>query len=288
MRGQAVADGARAYGTFLLRTLLFPLVWTWALRTARRHRDTDPHAPAKVGAAIVVGVVLAVGVTGLLWMFQQDAEADMYVQLEARLAQAVGEGAYQDESATIQAAQNQIGVLERNIAEAEAAGQEENATVFRNSLALANQTLAEATQRRDGLEPAHDLFQRLQPVVQDRDDERARSIIADADYEFDGMDRRAARAFEVKDDAVQDMRAVMLWVLYPGVVGVLFAPLAIALGSVLRSAWEPSETVGFKPYPGTALGLFLLMGAFGVPALFFAAWGFWDMDVRSTTGQISL
>ena len=288
MRGQAVADGARAYGTFLLRTLLFPLVWMWALAVARRHRDTDPRAVAKVGTAIAVGVVLAVGVTGLLWAFQQDARAGMYDALDGRLAQAVGEGEYQDQLSTIQAAEAQLDILEMNLENAKATGDEENATVFRANMEAANATRAEATARKAELEPAHALYGRVSEAVRAQDDGRARDLIAGADYDYPGMDARAERAFQVKDDAVQDMRAVMVWLLYPGVVGVLFAPLAIALGSVLRTAWEPSETVGFKPYPGMSLGLFLLMGAFGVPALFFAAWGFWDMDVRSTTGQISL
>lgn len=281
-------DGARAYGSFLLRTLIFPLVWLWALAVARRHQDTDPKAVGKVGVAIVVGVVLAVGVTGLLWMFQEDAEEAMYDRLDGRLAQALGEGEYQDQEATIQATEGQIRILEANLAEANRLGQEENATVFRQNLDAANTTLAEAQQRRAELEPAHALYGRVSQAVQAQDDARAKRLIADANYEYPSMDARSERAFEVKDQAVEDMMEVMLWLLYPGVVGVLFAPLAIALGSVLRAAWEPSETVGFKPYPGLSLGLFLLMGAFGVPALLFAAWGFWDMDVRSTAGQISL
>lgn len=288
MRGQAVADGARAYGTFLLRTLLFPLAWMWALAVARRHRETDPRAVARVGTAIVLGVVLAVGVTGLLWMFQQDARSEMYDALDGRLAVAVGESEYQDQVARITAAEGQLDTLGRLLAEAEEAGEEENATTFRANIEAAQVARAEAMERRDELEPAHALYGRVSDAVQAQDDGRAKQIVAGADYDYPNMDANSARAFGVKDDAVQDMRAVMVWLLYPGVVGVLFAPLAIALGSVLRTVWEPSESVGFKPYPGRALGLFLLMGAFGVPALFFAAWGFWDMDVRSTTGQISV
>lgn len=281
-------DGIKAYGLFVIRTALFPLLWFWAVSLARKHADTDPNGVRKVGAAMVVGVVLSAAVFLMLANFQVDSQAGMYDALDARLVKAVGQADYEDQISAIEAADGQLVVLTAKYDEAKANGEEENATVFQASIEDVTTARSEALLRRAALEPNHALYNTLKPIVANQDDERAKQLIASAPFEFKDMDANAARAFEIKDKAVEDMQKVMIWLLYPGVVGVFFAPMAFALGSILRNAWEPSESVGFKPYPGKSLGLFLLMGAFGVPALFFAAWGFWDMQMRSATGQISL
>ncbi len=107
-------------------------------------------------------------------------------------------------------------------------------------------------------------------------------------YRSEKLPGRTTYHLNIKTSADEDMMVWMNYLLYPGLIGVFYAPLMIALGSVMANAWEPSESVGYKKYPGASLGLFLFFGAFGWPALLFSAWGFWDIDVRSKEGQISL
>ena len=95
-------------------------------------------------------------------------------------------------------------------------------------------------------------------------------------------------AFAVKDRSVRDMTWSMWLFVWPSLFGAFFAPLAFALGSILKAAYVESDTVGFKRYPGAAAGWFLLFGAFGVPSIPFAAWVFMDAEGRSTEGQIAL
>jgi hypothetical protein len=95
-------------------------------------------------------------------------------------------------------------------------------------------------------------------------------------------------ALAIKDKAVGDMQLFMWVFLWPSLAGAFYAPVVFALGSVLRSAFVPSDTVGFKPYPGAAAGWFLLFGAFGLPSVPFAAWTFLDAEGRSREGQIAL
>ncbi len=107
-------------------------------------------------------------------------------------------------------------------------------------------------------------------------------------YDSEKLPSRTDYWLAVKDDAEADMQQVMVFLLFPGVIGVFYAPIMVALGNVMANAWEPSSSVGYKKYPGLSLGLFLFFGAFGWPALLFSAWGFWDIDVRSKEGQIAL
>ena len=316
MRGRAFLKGVKAYGLFLIRTVLFPLLWVWAFSLARKHRDTDPNGARKVGTAIVLGIVLAASVFALLASFQADSKAGMYDALDVRLTKNVGESEYQVQESAIVAADGQIVVLEAKLEEAKAlaanetalaskaaasgdsekaathearaSNHEANAIVFQASIEDVQQARTDALLLRSQLEPNHLLYLALKPVVAAQDDAGAKRLIATASFEYENMDAGSARSFEIKDKALADMNTVMVGLLYPGIMGVFFAPLAFATGSILRNAWEPSETVGFKPYPGKALGLFLLMGAFGFPSLLFAAWGFLDMQMRSETGQISL
>ncbi len=107
-------------------------------------------------------------------------------------------------------------------------------------------------------------------------------------YNSEDIVGKTLRRIDTKSDAESDMAGIMYFLLFPGLIGVFYAPLFVALGSVMANAWEPSASVGYKKYPGLSLGLFLFFGAFGWPALLFSAWGFWDIDVRSKEGQISL
>lgn len=141
----------------------------------------------------------------------------------------------------------------------------------------------------EALEPNHALYEQVSAAVQAHDDERAKQLIASrGSVDHPDLDAKADRAFEIKDDSVDTMR-LTLWVfVYPGLIGALYAPLVFAMGNILKSAWTPSDSVGFKPYPGASAGWFLLLGAFGVPALPFAAWVLKDIGDRSAEGQIAL
>lgn len=96
------------------------------------------------------------------------------------------------------------------------------------------------------------------------------------------------QAFAHKEEFRAQMQSMLAWFVYPGVTGLFLAPFAFAGGSILNAAFEPSATVGFKPYPGKAAGLFLLLGAFGLFAIPFGAWTLRDLHKRSLEGQISL
>ena len=308
MTFRALAEGAKRYTVFLLKTVLFPLVWLWALRLARRHEDVDPRGRSKVLAGIVVGVVLAVAGFLVLLDFQADATDEMYDQLETRLAVATGESEYQDQLTQVAARDVQISILEQRLAEAEAAGNEADARAFRENLTAVQVEKDAAMAKADALERNHQFFMDLVPLVEGQDDAQVKQRVASfADdtppamydlelptgvapirFDADSMESQSRKWFNVKDSAQEDMQTWMLWLFLPGLVGVFFAPLVMAVSSILKNAWEPSETVGYKEYPGNAMGWFLLLGGFGVPALFFASWSFWDMDVRSVEGQIAL
>lgn len=124
----------------------------------------------------------------------------------------------------------------------------------------------------------------LKPYIDGREDVEARAFLATSDkFSEDGL-----HAYDSKDEGVSDLEQFMFIFVYPGLVGVLFAPILFNIGRTLNAAWVPSESVGFKPYPGTSGSLFLLLGAFGIPATLFAAWAFMDVESRSAEGQISL
>jgi hypothetical protein len=95
-------------------------------------------------------------------------------------------------------------------------------------------------------------------------------------------------AFEHKEEFRSQMQSMLAWFVYPCITGLFMAPFAFAGGSILNAAYEPSDTVGFKPYPGKAAGFFLLLGAFGLFAIPFAAWTLRDLSKRSVEGQINL
>ena len=298
MERRGLASGAKSWLVFLGRTVVFPLAWLWALGVARRHDEADPRARSKVLAGIAIGLVLTLGVGYLLYDFQEDARAGMYSETENRMALAVGESAYQEAWTTVNATDITLSVLRTRLAEAEGAGDEANATIFRSSIANATATRQEAVDARDDLQENHEFFQRIRPWIQDRQDERVLGEVGQKQFQTseatlawwdaDRMAPRTQRAFEINDDAENDMEQVLVWVLLPGLIGVFYAPVVFALGSIMLRAWEPSETVGFKPYPGKSLGWFLLLGGFGWPSLLFAAWGFKDIEARTQEGQIAL
>jgi hypothetical protein len=95
-------------------------------------------------------------------------------------------------------------------------------------------------------------------------------------------------AFEDQRKFGQQMDVQLKLFVYSSLTGLLMAPIVFAGGSILRSAYVPSDTVGFKPYPSKSGGWFLLLGAFGVVAIPFAAWAVRDLHKRSIEGQIAL
>jgi hypothetical protein len=288
MKGKALLGGLKGYATWLVITIVFPLLWLRSLRIARRHTDVVPNAPLKVGAAIVVSIVILVGGFLALQSFKEAATEGMYDSLDGRLVQATGEGAYQEAvTARDETIPGQIAIIQGRIAAEEAAGND--TAELEETLATAEADLAEARATATELTPNHELYVELRPAIEARDDARAKQVLASSEADFEGqMDSRAARAFEVKDKAMADMEAWFLWIFYPSLIGAFFAPLAFALGGILKAAFEESSTVGYKRYPGKAAGFFLLFGAFGVPSIPFAAWTFMDMEKRSAEGQIAL
>lgn len=95
-------------------------------------------------------------------------------------------------------------------------------------------------------------------------------------------------AFHVRSSSLDQM-SMQLWIfVYPGITGLLIAPMIFAGGRILSHAFVPSDTVGFRKYPGKSMGWFLILGAFGVLATPFAGWALWDLSRRSREGQIAL
>lgn len=303
MNGKAPTFGLKGYLGALVATLLFPLAWMRAMALARRHSDVDARGPAKVAVAIVLGIALAAGGVFVLLGFQANAQAGMYDSMETRVATAVGETTYQDNVATITAANKAIPVIERNLVNATAAAdqlaqdgtsaEQEKANKTRDDLAAALKKTRDQRTHSErnvtALTQNHALFLRLQPFIEQQDDAGLRAEIASSGLTAPaGMAEGTEAAIAVKDEAVSDMHLFFWLFVWPSLAGAFFAPLAFALGSILRNAYTESDGVGFKPYPGGAAGAFLLFGAFGLPSIPFAAWVFMDAENRSLEGQITL
>ncbi len=285
---KAVAKGLGTYLRHVVMAALFPLAWLGAWRIAGRHADRDPRGRAKVAVGIVAGVLLAAGAFVAVQDFRAGALDGMYDSLDGRLVRAVGESEYQDNVGIAGSKTFAIAALTPLLEEARAAGDANRTAVLEASLATAQADLAKAQAKIALLTPNHGLYGQIHAEILQKDDAAIRTLVAGAPFDYTDMDKRTDRAFGIKDKAVSDMSQTYLLLVYPGLIGLFYAPLVFALGNVLRRAWEPSDSVGFKPYPAGGMGFFLLLGAFGVPALFFAAWTFMDMEGRSREGQIAL
>lgn len=289
MSGKGRAAGLKSFLGALVAVVLFPVFWARSLRLARRHTDADPRGPAKVAVACAASLaILAVGAFTILG-FERSATEGMYGSLDMRLQAAVGETEYQENLATVAASDVAIPIIERNLANATASGDSEAAGDLQDAL---NQTRAQrdrAAARAAALEQNHALYLRLQPIVERQDDDALRSEVAAAGLSDPrGMQEGLESALAIKDQSVADMRMTLWLFAWPSLFGAFVAPVVFALGSILKNAFVPSDTVGYKPYPGAAAGFFLLFGAFGVPAVPFAAWVHLDAERRSREGQISL
>ena len=279
-------SGFKGYLVALVAVVLFPLAWLRSVRIARRHTDADPKGVLKVAAAIVAGVGIALLGTIVLLGFQANAVEGMYDSMDGRVALAVGESAYNDNQAIVDSANNAIPIIQGNLANAtDPAKRSELQTALNDTIKQRN----EAAVKVANLVPNHELYLRLQPLMEDQDDDALRAEVAETGLaEPAGMDDGVESAIAMKDEAIDDMHLSLWLFAWPSLAGAFFAPLAFALGSILKRAFVESDTVGFKPYPGAAAGLFLLMGAFGLPSVLFAAWVFNDAFGRSEEGQISL
>ncbi|MEA3191254.1 MAG: hypothetical protein QOD77_1836 [Thermoplasmata archaeon] len=102
------------------------------------------------------------------------------------------------------------------------------------------------------------------------------------------MEQGFEDAYHHKAEFTHQMESQMAWFFYPSLTGLFLAPFAFVGGHFLSRAFVPSDSVGFKKYPGTSAGFFLLLGGFGLPALPFSAWLLRDFAKRSAEGQIAL
>lgn len=287
MNGKGRGSVLKAYLGALIAVVIFPLLWLRSLRLARRHTDVDARAPAKVVLAILVSVgILAVGAFALITL-QRNATEGTYDSLDGRMSVVLGESDYLANVNVTELKPAQLRTIEQKIAAERAVGN--NTTALEEGLAVARKELSDAQAQVQALGPNHALYIQVSAALEDQDDARARSLV-DASTLSSPKDIHANTdaAFAVKDQSVQDMRGWLLFMLWPSLIGAFFAPLAFALGSILKAAFVPSDTVGFKPYPGGAAGFFLLFGAFGLPSIPFAAWTFMDAEQRSIEGQIAL
>jgi hypothetical protein len=289
MTGKGLLSGLKSYVGALLTVLLFPIFWSRALKLARRHHDSDPQGVAKVGTAIVASVVILAAGGFVLYNFQEGAEHTMYAEsLKTRVSVAVGEKTYQDNVAAVAAADLALPIIERNLANA-TRDNDPKAAELSNALNDTRKARNEAEANIQLYTPNHDLYGRLVPAIEAEDDAEIRSMLAADPLQLPpDMDSQVDAALAIKDRAVSDMHLSMWLFVWPSLAGAFLAPVVFAVGSILGKAFEPSDTVGYKKYPGAAAGWFLLFGAFGVPSIPFAAWTYLDLEERSREGQIAL
>lgn len=290
MQGKAAWAAFTKYVSSLVLTILAPLQWLRTLKIAGRHQGLDRNARKKVFAGIVAGLALAAVAVYVVVDFQDDATQGVYETLSGRLSTATGNDAYNAAVQDRDAAFALIETADRKIAEAQEAGDEDAERLWQENRATYIAQYNNADANVSALTPNHQLWLQVnQILLVERDDDAAKQLIDQRGaIDHPNMDANAASAFEKKDETIDDMTTMLVWFVYPGLIGVLWAPVAFAAGHVLKTTYVPSESVGFKPYPGGAAALFLLLGAFGVPALFFAAWVMQDFADRTETGQISL
>src|SRR5689334_3828274 len=155
MTGKALWSGLKSYVGALLTVVLFPLLWARSLRLARRHSDADPRGALKVGVAIVVSIVILAGGAYAILGFQEDAKAGMYASMDRRVATAVGESEYQDNVATVAASDVALPIIERNLANATAAGDSAKQADLQAALNATREARAKAALKVTQLTPNH-------------------------------------------------------------------------------------------------------------------------------------
>jgi hypothetical protein len=290
MKGKAVFTALSKYLTSLVMTLIAPLQWMRLMKVAGQHQALDPKARQKIAIAIIAGLGFAGAGVFIVADFQDDATQGIYETLSGRLSSSLGNEAYNAALTSQGAAVGLIATADRKIDEAQQANDAEAEETWQNNRAAYVESYNQASEDVIQFTANHNLWLIVNDILLvDRDDDVAKALIETrGSIDYDNLDASSTAAFARKDAAVQDMGTMLAWFVYPGIIGALWAPMAFAIGSILRTTFVPSDSVGFKPYPGAAAGLFLLFGAFGVPALFFAAWVNQDFVDRTETGQISL
>lgn len=289
MAGQAVWATFTKYISSLVLTILAPLQWVRLIKVAGQHRGLDRHATKKIAVGIVAGLALTGVSTYIVVDFHDDATQGVYSTLSSSLSASMGNEAYRAALQDQEAARNLIDTADKKIAEAQEEGDPEKEQLWRENRAQYVTDLNDAISRGNArVDNANLWVQVNHSLLVNRDDDTAMALI-DANAGMPGLSVAGSmNHFDKKDQTMDDMNSMLAWFVYPGLIGVLWAPVAFAAGHVLKTTYVPSETIGFKPYPGGAAALFLLFGAFGVPALFFAAWVNQDFADRTEIGQISL
>ncbi len=289
MAGKAVWATLSKYVSSLVFTILAPLAWMRLMKVAGQHHALDRNATKKIAVGIVAGLALAGVSTYIVVDFQDDATQGVYSTLSASLSASMGNEQYRAALADQEAARNLIDTADKKIAEAQEEGDAEKEQLWRDNRAQYVRDLNDAIRRGNDRVDNANLFTQVEhALLVNRDDATAKQLI-NSNAGMPGLSVAGSmNHFDKKDQTMSDMNSMLAWFVYPGLIGVLWAPVAFAAGHVLKTTYVPSETSGFKPYPGGAAALFLLFGAFGVPALFFAAWVNQDFADRTEIGQISL
>ena len=202
MNGKALWSGLKSYLGALLAVVLFPLFWARSLRLARRHAGADPRGPAKVGAAILVSVLILAGGAYSILGFDARARDGMYDSMDTRLSAAVGESEYQDNVATVTASDLAIPIIERNLANATAAGEQAKAADLQKALNDTRKARSDAAAKVTALTPNHQLYEGLQPAVAAKDDDAIRSTVSGSGLAYPAaMIQDTEAAIAVKDAA---------------------------------------------------------------------------------------
>jgi hypothetical protein len=288
--------------------VLVAAAWRVLGTLARRHKDADPRAGTKRLVALGCAVLLGAGGWVALSGFEASAKEGLHKTFVGNLNLTTGEGDYLDAAKTVAAKPAAIVKQQQGLADANAtlaATPDAASLKARNELWSAlNQsrkdlTAGQATMAK--LTPNHALWQQALPLLGAHKDAEARALFdaaLAAGVEHSYRDTHTLQDVAMKDaipeayahlaEFGEQMTTQMRWFVYPNLTGLVLAPFAFAGGSTLGRAFVPSETVGFKRYPGKAAGFFLLLGAGGVFAIPFGAWLLRDFAKRSKEGQIQL
>lgn len=133
------------------------------------------------------------------------------------------------------------------------------------------------------------LWYKASDLIRNREIDAADALLQAEAPALEGSDMdEVASSFVRYHKALDDFERFLLIFVYPGFVGLFFSPVVFVLGSIVNKSFEASKGVGYKPYPAFASAGLLLLGAFGIPAVFFTAFALSDLDRRSAEGQISI
>lgn len=303
----SIVEQAWAWFVVVGTLVLLAVAWRVLGTLAERHKAVDPRARTKRLMALGAAVLLGAGGWFAISSFEASADAGIHKTFVSSLNLTVGEGDYLD---AVKVTETKPAALATQQASLDAANAKlssepnaENRKARDDLWKVVNTTrddLAKARATVARLAPNHQLWAQVLPLLNAHRIDEARALLDAAVASgmehiskdshqvevkmADGIDA----AYHHREEFTAQKQTQMRWFVTPNLSGLVLAPFAFAGGSILRRAYVPSDSVGFKPYPGKAAGLFLLFGAGGIPALPFAAWVLRDMSKRSKEGQISL